>query len=220
MDYTHVATALRPYQPRRLMRRNRAHFNHGFSMVEVLVSILVLTLGLLGMAGMQGAALHSNREARLQSAGVTFARELADQIRGNKVEGIKPTATNPYMVSTPTTAGNPLVAATPSYCLNVGTSSCTGTTDAANAELTEWLNRVDAELPTARVVVCYDSLPYDATTGLPNWACTAGAGAVIVIKIGWTRGSTNKANTGAAAFERASDASSVPNVVLPVTAGV
>jgi type IV pilus assembly protein PilV len=54
---------------------------------------------------------------------------------------------------------------------------------------------------------------------LPQWGCTAGAGATIVIKLGWTRSSTNKSNTGAAALERSSDSGSVPSVVLQVTAG-
>jgi type IV pilus assembly protein PilV len=38
----------------------------------------------------------------------------------------------------------------------------------------------------------------------------------MVIKIGWTRGSTDRSKTGAAALVRAT----VPSVVLPVTAGI
>ena len=38
----------------------------GFSLVEVLVAIVVLSFGLLGMVGMQAFALQSNQEARLQ----------------------------------------------------------------------------------------------------------------------------------------------------------
>ena len=189
----------------------------GFSLIEVLVSIVVLSFGLLGMVGMQAASLHANREARLQSSGVVLARELADMIRGNKVVGILAT-NNPYLVN----LTSPLAATTASYCLNVDptTTTCTDTTDVANAEMTEWLARVDAELPGARVASCFDTTPFDATTGLPKWACTAGAGAVVVIKIGWTKGSTNKSNTGAAALDRASDTGSAPSVVLQVTAGI
>jgi len=49
-------------------------------------------------------------------------------------------------------------------------------------------------------------------SGLPQWTCT-NTGDIAIIKIGWTRGSTNKSQTGAAAFERAT----VPSVVFPVT---
>lgn len=194
------------------MRRPCRHRADGFSLVEVLVSIVVLSFGLLGMVGMQAAALQSNREARTQSSGVTMARELADAIRGNKNEGIKLPPNNPYVGSFST----PLTATTASYCLNVatGTIPCTNAADIASAQMTEWLTRVDAELPGARVDICFDSAPFDAN-GLPRWICNA-TGGILVIKIGWTKGSTDKSKTGNAALERAT----IPSVVLPVTAGV
>ncbi len=183
----------------------------GFSMVEVLVSIVVLTFGMLGMVGMQAAALHSNREARLQSTAAVMARELAEMIRGNRRVGAALTS-NPYLGS----FSSPLVATTPTYCLNASaTSGCADTTAVANSELTEWLARVDAELPGARVVTCLDATPFDAS-GLPQWACSA-SGTTVVIKIGWTKSSTNKSITGAGAMELASGSASVPLIVVPVT---
>ena len=187
----------------------------GFSLIEVLVSIVVLTFGLLGMVGMQAASLQANREANLQSSAIILARELSEMIRGNKVIGVLTTA-NPYLG----TFNSPLTTATPSYCLNVGSTACATPTDVANAEMTEWLARVDSLLPGARVISCFDTTPYDAITGLPTWACTNGPNAVIVIKVGWTRSSTNKGNSGAAALDRVGDATSLPSIVLPVTAGV
>ena len=196
----------------------------GFSLVEVLVSIVVLSFGMLGMVGLQAAALQANRDARAQSAAVTLARELAEMIRGNKEVGIKTTlATNPYLGD----FTSPLAPANATYCLGVSVSasaSCTSIpiptpTDGArvraiaNAQMTEWLNRVEAELPAPHVVVCYDSTPFDAA-GLPQWACS-GTGGTAFVKIGWTRGSTKKDATGSAAFERAT----VPSLVLPVISG-
>jgi type IV pilus assembly protein PilV len=197
-------------------RATSTRSQRGFSMVEVLISILVLTFGMLGMVGMQAAALHANREARLQSTAAVLARELADMIRGNKSVGVLATS-NPYLGDFSTS----LVYGTPSYCLAVAASTtCADTTAIANAEMTEWLARVDAELPGARVVTCLDTAPFDASSGLPQWGCTAGASAAIVIKIGWTQGSTNKSLTGTLALDRASDSGSVPLIVLPVTAGI
>ena len=186
--------------------------NLGFSLVEVLVSIIVLSFGLLGMVGMQASALKSNREARLQSSAVVLARELAEMIRGNRVVGVLPAATNPYIG---TFVGGTFTSTVgvPRYCFSVGNAACLNVTETANAEMTEWLERVDAEIPGARVAVCYDSAPFDAS-GLPQWNCTAGGG-VIVVKIGWTRGSTDKSKTGDDAFDRAR----IPGLVFPVTAG-
>ena len=180
-------------------------------MVEVLVSVVVLSFGLLGMVGMQASALKSNREARLQSSGVVLARELAEMIRGNKAIGVLTGAANPYIGTFNTT---PLVANTPRYCLNVGSAVCADATRVADAQMTEWLARVDAELPGARVEVCYDSAPFNAN-GIPQWTCGTAAGGVITVKIGWTRGSTNRSATGALAL----DVATTPAVIFPITAG-
>ena len=202
------------------MRLLRRRATGGFTLVEVLVSIVVLSFGMLGIVGVQAFALQSNREARLQSHAVNLARELAEMMRGNNQIGIQSAAAdNPYLMA----ATSPLAAATPSYCLRVGNAAtgCTATEDVASAEMTDWLARVDSELPGARVTVCFDSQPYDAN-GQPQWACTpgvAGTDEVVVIKMGWTRQSTDRSKTGAAMLERASDTGSRPNVLFPVTSG-
>lgn len=199
---------------------NAVHRVSGFSLIEVLVSIIVLSFGLLGMVGMQAASLQANREARLQSSAVVLAREAAEMIRGNKAIGLLTSSTtNPYLGSF---VSSPLAASSPTYCLNVAssTAACTDTTEIAKAQMTEWLARVDEQLPGARVDVCFDSAPFDSN-GLPRWPCAAGSSGVIVVKIGWTRGSTNRSLTPSstasapAALERAT----TPSVVFPVTAG-
>lgn len=163
------------------------------------------------MVGMQAASIRANREAKLQSTAIVLARELAEMMRGNRAIGVAAAASNPYLVTT-------MTATTPSYCLNVASGTCANATEIANAEMTEWLARVNAELPGARVVSCYDSAPFDSS-GLPKWACTAGTGAVTVIKMGWTRGSTDLTAKGASALELTSASTSRPAIVVPVTAG-
>ena len=174
-------------------------------MVEVLVSVVILCFGLLGMAGLQAASLQANRDARLQSSAVVLARELGEMLRGNKDIALQSTG-NPYLGS----FSSPLAPASTSFCMNVG-SSCATSSDVARAELTEWLARVDAELPGARVVICNDTAPYDSSN-LPKWTCSNAAGAPIVVKIGWTRGTTK---TGSASLDQASR----PSVVLSVMPG-
>jgi type IV pilus assembly protein PilV len=187
-----------------VVRRRARHA--GFSLIEVLIAIVVLSFGLLGMVGLQAASLQANRDARLQSAAIVLAREFAEMMRGNKDVALLGTG-NPYIGDFST----PLVPATPNYCLAVG-STCATAAATAQAQLTEWLARVDAELPGARVSICHDSAPYGAT-GLPTWTCTSGATTdVVVVKIGWTRASTRRGDT-------ALDQAGAPSVVLPVTAG-
>lgn len=185
----------------------------GFSLLEVLISIIILSFGLLGMVGLQAAAIQGNRDARIQSAAVNLARELAEMMRGNKDISLL-AAGNPYVGYFNT---SPMAAAAPAYCLNVatGTTPCANGTEIANAQMTEWLTRVDADLPSPVVRVCIDSAPFDGS-GVARWACDAtGTGATAVIKIGWTRSVTDKTQLGAAALERATK----PSIVFPVTPG-
>jgi len=194
------------------LNRSRVCQNAGFTLVEVLVSIVVLSFGLLGMVGLQAASLQANRDARLQSVASMLARELAEMMRGNK-DIANMAAGNPYVGD----FSSPLVATTPTYCLAAG-SVCGSTLLAAQAQLTEWLARTDAELPGARVVICPDSAPFDST-GTPQWACTAPAASsatLMVVKIGWTRSATKKATV---AGESGLELATLPSIVLPVTAG-
>ncbi|WP_440108094.1 type IV pilus modification protein PilV [Acidovorax sp. BL-A-41-H1] len=191
----------------------------GFSLVEVLVSIVVLSFGLLGMVGLQAFALQSNREARQQGQAAVLARELAEMMRGNKVVSTDPDAAdNPYLGAF--AVGALTMGTNAAYCSGAGTSTpCTTPLAVARAEMTDWLNRVDTELPGARVSICFDAAPYDSA-GMPQWTCNAtGANEIVVIKIGWTRSSTDRTKTTADAFERASDVNSVPNIIFPVTGG-
>nr|WP_280192407.1 type IV pilus modification protein PilV [Delftia sp. PS-11] len=191
----------------------------GFTLIEVLVAIVVFSFGLLGMVGLQATAMQANREARMQNQATALARELAEMMRGNKDIAIKSAAAdNPYLGAF---AAGSLALTTPSYCLSVSNAAngCTSTADIASAQMTEWLARVDAALPDARVSICFDGAPYDSN-GMPQWTCNAtGADEIIFIKIGWTQGSTNRSLTGASAFQTASQTGSRPNLVLPVTGG-
>lgn len=211
----HLATKLGLLHRNKRLSLKAREKSKGFSLIEVLVSIIILSFGLLGMVGLQAAALQSNRDARLQSVAGTLARELAEMMRGNTFVAILPMgATNPYLGD----FTSPLTPVTANYCLNTaaGTPACANNTAVAQAQMTEWLARVNDALPGARVSVCVDGSPYNAQ-GLPQWGCVAGAGVRpnTYIKIGWTRGSTNRSATGAAALDRAA----TPSVILPITPG-
>lgn len=56
----------------------------GFSLTEVLVSILVLSIGLLGLAGVQTAAYRVNHDSFVRSTAVSQIDAIVDRIRANK----------------------------------------------------------------------------------------------------------------------------------------
>ncbi len=56
---------------------------HGFTMLEVLISIVVLSIGLLGIAGMQATSMSNNHLAYVKTQAAILATDLADRIRAN-----------------------------------------------------------------------------------------------------------------------------------------
>jgi type IV pilus assembly protein PilV len=176
----------------------------GFTLLEVLVAIVVLSFGVLGAVGLQAAALQANKEARYQSAAVALGRELGDLMRGNKDIAIQTVAANnPYLLDYTVAGGLPTA--------NPACAPCASQTEVAQFNMRDWLTRVGDVLPGARVVICFDATPYTSADGLPQWDCTDDGG-LAVVKIGWTRQSTNTTSTEP---ERAVS----PVVVLPLIAG-
>ena len=60
----------------------------GFSMIEVLVTVLILAIGLLGLAGLQTTALRSNHSALLRSQATVLAYDIADRLRANRTAAL------------------------------------------------------------------------------------------------------------------------------------
>jgi type IV pilus assembly protein PilV len=56
----------------------------GTTLVETLVALLVLSIGLLGVAGMQMSSLQNNRGAHLRSQAQVLAYDIADRMRANR----------------------------------------------------------------------------------------------------------------------------------------
>src|SRR5688572_11833452 len=65
-------------------RRNAHPAQSGFTMVEVLVALVVLAIGLLGIAALYLNSLQSGRTAIYRTQAVTLAADLADRIRMNR----------------------------------------------------------------------------------------------------------------------------------------
>jgi type IV pilus assembly protein PilV len=103
------------------------HAQSGFTLIEVLVSVLVFSVGILAVAGLQGTAIKLSTDAR-QRAEATF---LADQLLAR------------MLISDPATAAS--FAHHPN-----GSTTCAPTGAAStNAAVTQWLAEVAAAFPRA-----------------------------------------------------------------------
>lgn len=56
----------------------------GFTLLEILVAIVVLSLGLLGLAGLQAATLRNNQIAYFRAIAIQQTYDMADRIRANQ----------------------------------------------------------------------------------------------------------------------------------------
>jgi len=55
----------------------------GFTLIEILVTVIVLAIGLLGLAGLQATTLRFNSSAYSRSQATNLAYDIADRMRSN-----------------------------------------------------------------------------------------------------------------------------------------
>jgi type IV pilus assembly protein PilV len=95
----------------------------GFSLLEVLISIVVLSIGALGAAGMQIAALKDTGSANTRYRAASLASGMADALRADRTVAV--TGSLSFSAS-----------------LAAGTCASTGATP-----VIRWQNQIDCELP-------------------------------------------------------------------------
>jgi type IV pilus assembly protein PilV len=60
----------------------------GFSLVEVLIALVIMSVGMLGIAGLYVQSMQAGRTSMLRHHAVTLAGDVADRIRANPRAGI------------------------------------------------------------------------------------------------------------------------------------
>ena len=63
------------------LRRQR-----GFSLIEVLVSVVIMSVGILGVAGMQVISLQQNRSSMLRAEALQLGNDILDRMRANPLQ--------------------------------------------------------------------------------------------------------------------------------------
>lgn len=157
---------------RRSLRTDPHHGRcEGFTLIEVLVTTLVVGLGLLGLAGLQTASLRNTQTAEQRTEAARLAAEMADRMRAN-MPGV--TAGNYHLNSSTSTVG----------CFD--NSGCTPA-EIANDDMAQWRTALRTRLPggaNVTGVVCIDSNPNNGSPTPAAPSCDAG-GNVYAIKIWW-----------------------------------
>lgn len=111
----------------------------GMTLVEVLVTLVIISVGLLGVAGLQLTTLRNNYDAYVRSQAAMLAADILDRMRANRDQALN----NQYTIA---------IGATP------------GTTTAAERDLGQWKTTLRTQLPNGDGAV--RTLVADPVTGL------------------------------------------------------
>lgn len=154
----------------------------GFTLLEVLIAIVIFSIGLFGIAGLQASGMRYTQASQLRQVAVSQAEALADRMRANPAGFVE----GHYNLVGPTLGGN-MPAALLKDCL---TTTC-DREELAIFDLVTW-NALSGDtgtkgsnadtLPNGTGAVCLDSTPDDGDS--TNWACD-NLGAIYVIKVQW-----------------------------------
>ncbi|KAF0812438.1 hypothetical protein IGB42_03106 [Andreprevotia sp. IGB-42] len=153
----------------------------GMIMIEVLVSIIILSVGILGLASLQGFSLRNSHSSYLRTVATDLAVDMSERIRANRSvkQGV---ATSGQALD----EKNKPIPLPPDYArlvctLDAGTSKygCvkptgytppTGTAGqnlAETEDVPRWLDLVRASLPLGSnggAIICRDTTPDDGST--------------------------------------------------------
>ena len=135
------------------------HHQRGVSMIEALVALLVLALGVMGLAGIQTRTLVDARSSNERAVAVRMSEDLIERMKANSAVTLAepPLSPNPYVVDW----GSP---GTATDCL---TAACTGAQLAA-FDLAQWKTSLSQLLPggDARIFVSTtDTTQYGVMVG-------------------------------------------------------
>ncbi len=67
-----------------MIKHSKFKLNTGFTLLEVLIALVILAIGLLGIAGLQLTGLMNNNSAAQRSQATALASEFADILRSNQ----------------------------------------------------------------------------------------------------------------------------------------
>jgi type IV pilus assembly protein PilV len=101
----------------------------GFSLIEILVTLVILSLGLLGVAGLLVNGISNAASSEAMTKANQLAAEMADRIRANPAVGVS--ASSEYITT---------------YAETVS-SLGTGTLSIAKKDKSDWLSSLATQLP-------------------------------------------------------------------------
>lgn len=113
----------------------------GFTLIEVLVALVILSVGLLGIAGMISVSLKSSGSTYTRTQVTALTYNILDRMRANRAQAVTGAYNLAMTDSTPTSTNS---------CISTTISSTNSCTPAqiATFDLAEWRANLASELPS------------------------------------------------------------------------
>ena len=156
----------------------------GFSMIEVLVALMLVVLGLLGLAGMQVRMQQAEFESYQRAQALVLMQDMVDRIQLSRV-------TAACFRYTTTVVGTPYLGVSASYTPACAVSSANDNTQAVNS-MTDWSNLLTGAAETkggtsvGAMVGARGCVNYNAASELldPTAAAIPGTG-IYTVAVAW-----------------------------------
>lgn len=145
----------------------------GFNLIEVLVTLIVLAVGLLGLATLQNLGLRLGHQSYERTQATLLIYDIIDRMRANPA-GV--------------TAGNYLIALTaspPSAGTDCGSVACTAPAAMAAYDLNQWLSTITGTATIPNPGITRPTLVGGQAEITRVGAVLAGGGALYDISIRW-----------------------------------
>lgn len=120
----------------------------GFSLIEVLVALAVLSIGLLGLAALQVTSIRFNHQSYQRTQATVLIYEVIDRMRAN------PNGLANYVIA--------IGAATPSFTQDCATNTCTPA-QLATYDLNKWRNSILAAIGSQASAIAQNGSQYTIT---------------------------------------------------------
>lgn len=141
--------------------------SRGFTLIEVLVAMIVMAVGLLGLASMQSTGLRYSRNAYLQFQASRLIYDMGDRLRANKAEATAAGGVYDDLYAIP---------ANPGCSSDDGDGKDCSQKEMAQYDAYRWLTDVAAILPGGQGMVTRTTMTSCTSSGSFNisvsWAAT------------------------------------------------
>ena len=148
-----------------------ARAERGLTLIEILIAVVILSIGLLGLASLQSTGLRFNQSAAMRSQATILAYDMSDRMRAN-IDGVE---AGDYL------ADSEAVPSAVGSCHTTG--GCTVAEMAAD-DIATWDAAAQRYLPGVEWIICRDADPNDGTS-LGDNECDGLATSPMAIKIWW-----------------------------------